>query len=141
MSFFKSLVFAFALILSAPTAQAQDVGIPVDSEFMEFDIRFTGELGVVYTGLWDARIINNQIAICGVGHLRSPRLRSTVRQMARDGQLEINGQTYAFDLTYFPRVQSEGALRSAQATCRSTGVRPSGRWSVRMEFGRGTFRN
>jgi len=144
LSFFRAVRAALsaAVILSATTtAQAQEFGVPVDGNFSEFEIAFTGGLGVVYRGVFDVRAVEGQIAICGVGHLRDSRLRSTIRDMARNGAFILNGQEYPFDMRYFSRARTINSIPSTEATCRLTGVAAPRSGSVNLRFGNGVFRN
>ena len=81
----SALLAGACVIATLGSANAQEFQTPVDANFNEGDIRFTGELGTVYTFMWDARAVDGRIAICGVGYLRDSRLRGTIRDMARAG--------------------------------------------------------
>ncbi len=133
-------VVTFILITSAPV-QAQDFQRPVDSSFVEHEIRFTGELGVVYTYRWNLSAQGNRLAMCGIGYLRDSRLRNTVRDMARDGELVVDGQTYRVNFSFFSRASSRNALASGTANCIVTQAPLPRSGSAQMRFGSGVFRN
>ncbi|MGI3183668.1 hypothetical protein [Nioella aestuarii] len=135
------LALGLVLAVSAPT-QAQTFELAVDDSFVESDIRFTGELGIVYSFLWRAVAYEGEVAICGVGRVTRPRLRTTVRGMLRGASIQTSGQDVPLDLTYFTNARSVPALRTETATCRSTGIplsQASG--GISLIFGDAIWRN
>jgi hypothetical protein len=141
---FQSLL-VLALMAAAAVAvpaQAQTFNVTVDDTFVEGDIQFTGELGIVYTFLWRAIAHEGELAICGVGRYMRPRLRTTVRGMLRGASVTTAGQDVPHDLTYFTNARSAQSMRSEQATCRSTGI-PLSQVSggISLTFGDAIWRN
>jgi len=143
---FRTLIVAFVCCLGlVPTAEAQtaaaDFTVEIDGDFTESDIQFTGELGIVYRFMWDARVVDGQIAVCGTGVFVSSRVRNTVIGMLRGGHIDYGGVQVLEDLTYFNRANTLNAMRSGQANCRyaSDSTRRNGPLS--LVFGDGVFRN
>jgi hypothetical protein len=139
----RSVLTGLSLLFwSVSDAQAQDYQVPVDDSFVEGQIRFTGELGVVYRFLWNGQAVNGELAICGIGRFISPRLRTTVRGMARGAVLRINGQEYPFDVSFFTSARTVASMQTEPATCRSTGV-PLSRVNgpITLEYASGSWRN
>lgn len=140
----KFAVSLFLLIGTIPAVQAQtvaaDFSVAIDGNFTESDIRFTGELGTVYQFMWDARVVNGQIAICGTGVFLRGRARSAVRGMLRDGYIEYAGVRVLEDLSFFTRANTVNAMRSGQANCRyvSDSTRRNG--PLNLVFGDGVVR-
>jgi hypothetical protein len=126
--------------LAAPV-MAQDFQVPMSADFNDGEIRFTGELGTVYHFRWDAVAVDGQLAICGTGYLRDTRLRSTIRDMARDGEILVGAQLVRVDLRFFSRARTMNALQSTAANCQVVGPSPRDITSIALRFGAGTFRN
>ncbi|MEJ6394135.1 hypothetical protein V8J82_12755 [Gymnodinialimonas sp. 2305UL16-5] len=135
------LTLIAALFISAGSpAAAQTFQVPVTGDFREGDITFTGQYGTVYYFLWDARIQDGRLAICGVGYTRDARFRTTIRRMARDGSLRINNSEIPFDMSFFTRATTRPSLTTTAATCQFVpGAPTSGQ--LQMRFGDGVFRN
>jgi len=120
-------------------AQAQQFQINVDGEFSEETLQFTGGVAPPYSFMWDMRVVNGSLAICGVGHLRDSRFRDTIRQILRGGVVTVNGQEYPVDLNFFSRARTRNAMSGTPATCQSVVAFNGGQASFRL--GAGTFRN
>lgn len=141
----RTLAFSLFVVLgtiSAVQAQtiAADFSVQIDGNFTESDIRFTGELGTVYQFMWDARVVEGQIAICGTGVFLRGRARGAVRGMLRDGYIEYGGARVLEDLSYFTRANTVNAMRRGQANCRylTDSTRRNGR--LTLIFGDGVVR-
>lgn len=141
-AFGNPLLAVMLFLFGGSSVQAQDYHVSVETSFVAGAIRFTGELGVVYSFLWDAQEANRELVICGIGRYTRPRLRSTVRGMARGATLTINGQEIDFDLTFFTSARTLASMREELATCRSTGI-PISRVNgpIELRFAPGTWRN
>jgi len=142
---FRALAISlFVFFAVSPAVQAQtiaaDFSVAIDGDFSESDIRFTGELGVVYRFMWDVRAVNGQIAVCGTGVFLRARARSAVRGMLRDGYVEYAGVRILEDLSYFTRANTVNAMRAGQANCRyaADSTRRSG--PLTLVFGDGVVR-
>ena len=141
---FRSLVAVVASALwmgLAMPVKAQEFQVPMTAAFNEGVIQFTGGLGTVYTFRWAAIVVDGQLAICGAGYLRDSRLRTTIRDMARDAEIQIGGQPVPVDLRFFSRARTVNALSSTAATCRVIGAAPRGNTQIGLRFGSATFRN
>lgn len=141
---FRSLPAVLASVLwigVATPVKAQDFQVPMTPNFSEGDIQFTGALGTVYAFRWTAIAAEGQLAICGTGHLRDSRLRSTIRDMARNGEIRVGSQVSSVDLNFFSRARTMNALQSTAANCRIVGPLPRGNVQILLRFGSGTFRN
>lgn len=136
-----ALLASFLWIGLATPVKAQEFQVPMTPDFNEGEIRFTGGLGAVYTFRWDAIARDGQLAICGTGYLRDNRLRSTIRGMAREAEIQIEGQLVGIDLRFFSRARTVNALQSTAANCRVIGPLPRGSARIGLRFGSGTFRN
>ncbi|MEM7723559.1 MAG: hypothetical protein AAF376_14480 [Pseudomonadota bacterium] len=138
---FKASIFAFFCCVLMPLhVSAQETQIPVEDDFVVYDVNFTGELGTVYQAMWTARIHEDRVMICGIGALRSDRLRSTIRRMARDGQIRVDGQEYDVNLTFFTRASTPSAMRSGMANCQLTSAPAPQAGGVQLRFGYGRIR-
>ncbi|WP_306045114.1 hypothetical protein [Nioella sp. MMSF_3534] len=140
---FIQLILAMVLLgTAALPSKAQTFEVNVDGSFVDGDIRFTGELGIVYTFLWRAIAQSGELAICGVGRFTSPRLRTTVRGMLRDASINVSGLDIPFDVSYFTSARTVQSMRSEPATCRSTGIPVSqASGGVYLSFGQAIWRN
>jgi len=132
--------FAASVSLAAP-ATAQEFQVPVTSSFTEGEIQFTGGFGPVYYFMWNATAVEGRVAICGTGYLRDPRLRSTIRDMARDGEFMVGGRVYPIDLRFFSRSRTQNSMASDTANCLVTEAPVPSSGGVRLSFSSGTFRN
>ena len=137
-------VSLFILFSMSPGVQAQtvaaDFSVPIDGDFSESDIRFTGELGIVYRFMWDARAVNGQIAVCGTGVFMRARGRSGVRGMLRDGYVEYAGARILEDLSFFTRANTVNAMRAGQANCRYAADSTRRNGPLTLVFGDGVVR-
>lgn len=132
--------------LSPSSAHSQTFEVPVDADFVEMPVTFTGQFGTVYEARWAVRPVDGQIAVCGVGFVRDARFNGTVRQMLRDAEILLNKQNeqtvHPVSLTYFGRASSAQALNGATANCQNIGVAiPAGLQSIQLDLGDAVFRN
>lgn len=130
-----------AFLLVPGAASAQDFRVQVTSEFTETPLSFTGGVADPYIVLWNVMAHQGQLALCGTGFLRDPRFAATIRSMARNGGLQVDGVTRPVNLTFFNRARSVRDLRSGTATCRVVGQLPSGSSRISLSFDSGTLRN
>ena len=122
MSFRRfALVFAALLVgFGAEKAQAQEFEVLVDETFTQSEIEFISGVAPHYTVIYDLRLVNGQVTICGSGYLRDRRFNSTIRDMLRNSTLQVGGRLVSVNLTYFSRAHTRIALRSMPANSRSS---------------------
>lgn len=130
-----------ACLMAPVAASAQQFQIQVNGAFTETPLAFTGGVADPYTFSWDIIEYQGQLALCGIGYLRDQRFSSTIRSMARDSGLEVDGRMRAVDLTFFTRARSMRDMRTGTATCQVVGPLPSTRASIGLQFATGTLRN
>lgn len=132
-----------AFFLPAAAAAQQTLKVPVDENFDAGDLTFDGELGTFYRFLWDVKLVNGTIAVCGVGKTLDPTTSGFARRMLRQAKVTLNGKPILTDISFFTMIKSRHDLASAAATCQQTGFAPpkGDKAELLLDFGYGTFRH
>lgn len=138
---FSATLMALSLAFVSAPAKAQDFQVQITSEFTETPLAFTGGVADPFIANWNMMAHQGQLALCGSGFLRDARFGSTIRGMARDGAIQVDGAIRPVDLTFFTRARSARDLRSGTATCRLVGPLPSTNAGIGLRYGAGNLRN
>lgn len=135
-------VLLIAFSLPAAALAQQSLRVPVDEHFSAGDLTFDGELGTFYRFMWDVRLVNGTLAVCGVGKTLDPTTSGFARRMLRKATVKLNGKPILTDVSFFTAIKSRHDLVSATATCQVTGFPPpkGDKVDLLLDFGYGTFR-
>ncbi len=130
------------IIAGVGAATAKDVEIPVDEYFHEGNIAIDSGIGRAYEFLIDLKVIEGQLAVCGVGKFLDPGTMQFARSMMRKGKVSLNGGVILKDLNFFTTRKKNDDLRRAQAICRLTGIAPpkGDKNDVSIDLGFGVYR-
>lgn len=119
----KRILLAFTAAVAATAAYCEDFSIPVDSDFQDSDITWQGDAaGKGYLFVWDIRVGDDYVYLCGAGKFTDPSTQQITRQVLRKSFVEYNGKKVLKDISFFAKVPFNADLRSAKATCRATTV-------------------
>lgn len=132
-----SLVLAVVggLVFSQASA-ASDFTVPVNKDFWEDGVEWSGGIGQVYSYRWVVTGIKGQLAVCGVGKFTNPTGRMQTIGLLRKAEVLVNKKVILSDISFFGRAQNADDLGSAQAVCRWTGVaEPKGQYTIDMNLG------
>ena len=146
MRVLRVLSVVCALGFVSVAAQAQNVGdefqVPVTDRFSEGEVGASGEFRRIYAFLWDATVVNDRIAVCGVGYFREPRARAVVNRSLRNATISLNGEVIQTGIQFFSRATSSRRLTTTPATCVLTAAAvPRGGVEIELFIGGGTIRN
>jgi len=146
MRVLKVLSVACALGFVSVAAQAQNVGdefqVPVTDRFIEGEVGGSGEFRRIYAFLWDVIVVNDRIAVCGVGYFREPRARTVVNQSLRNATISLNGEVIQTGIQFFSRAMTSRRMPATPATCVLTAAAfPRGGVDIELFIGGGTIRN
>ena len=133
---FRTIAAAlFAAAAGAADAQPRDTEVPVDRYFLFDDLTVEGGVGKVYSYALAIIVIDDRVALCGVGKLVRPGGASLVPNYLRGSSLLLNGKTILEDFSFWARVPASTDLRKAKATCRLTATpAPAPRTRPEFEF-------
>ena len=146
MSVFRVMVTAWVVAWSPFVAQAQNVGdqfqVPISDRFIEGEIGASGEFRQIYTFLWDVTVVNDRVAVCGVGYFRELRARTVVNQSLRNATISLNGEVIQTGIQFFSRAMTRERMPTTPATCVLTAAAvPRGEVNLELFIGGGTIRN
>ena len=109
--------------------------IPVDTGFTDGELTWGGAEFKGYEFKWKVLVDEGQIAICGAGFFPDPSSARASRELMRLAYLTLDDRKIMTDISFFTKVRRAADLRSAQATCRSSGhAAPQGEFTVYLEW-------
>lgn len=131
-----------ALFLSSAAIAKDLIQIPVNKDFYEGDIRIDDGFGVVYEFLFDVLLLENQIAVCGVGKFMDPATQSFTKGLMRKATITLNDKVILKNMGFFTKVKKRDDLATATANCKLTGLpAPKSRNNqINLNIGGGIFR-
>ncbi|MCY4336750.1 MAG: hypothetical protein OXC60_19010 [Litoreibacter sp.] len=138
------LCTVLALSLAGPALAQNKVTrqIPVDSEFNDVSMRWSGATPGGYKALSKLIVVNGVLELCGVGVSTNIQLNQAIAKGLRGGKLKFDGKTVVKNFSFFAKARSERALRKTPANCVSTGHPASKPVEfVDFSYGDATFRN
>jgi hypothetical protein len=106
-----------ALVLGGQAA-AQEFTAPVTNEFIESEIGVNAAQPIPYYYSWRLSARGGQLVLCGSGHYANSQLRTTVRGMMRNARIQMAGQVYEVDASFFTVVPRRNQIAGSTATCR-----------------------
>lgn len=110
------------MLASVSPSFGADFSVPVDKNFSEGSLDWTGGNSKSYTYVWSVIAVKGEVAICGAGQFRNPTMAAANKKMMRTSYVQMGDRTILKDMTFFTRVAYREPLGTAQATCRGTGI-------------------
>ncbi|CAM5471974.1 hypothetical protein FALB51S_03282 [Frigidibacter albus] len=110
------LAAAFALLAAIP-ARAEDIHIPLNSDFSSFalDWNTRNESSTVY---WTTIEHGGKLAICGLIQHHDATLMQYDSKILRRSTIKVNGKVVLKGLQFFTTIGNGGKPEKSQATCR-----------------------
>ena len=140
---FTLIALAFSSAASAVDAKAIEITrqIPVDETFSDISSgNKSGFAGGIETRM---KVIapDGVIELCGAIAYTNPQLRSIYKKILRNTHFKVNDTRVFKGLHYFKDAKRANKLDSAQANCRSTGVKVQrGDMKFDFDFPKGRYR-
>lgn len=141
LSVVTGIFIALLSALAAERVSAQEFSMPVTDDFVESEIGVNAGMPKPYYYSWRLSRQNGRLVLCGSGAFNNFQLRRTVRDMMRNARIEMGGQMYEVDASFFTVVRRRQDISTSTATCRVLPISiPRNPGVIQFGPGRGTFR-
>ncbi len=113
----RSVFAAAFVLLAALPARADDLRIPLDEDFANFEVMWNKNehSSTVY---WNVVDYNGRLAVCGLIQHHDASLMQFDHKMLRRSTMKINGKVALKGMEYFTAIGAGGKPEKSQATCK-----------------------